>query len=668
MNKLSSETSPYLLQHKNNPVHWYPWCEEAFEKATIEDIPIIVSIGYSSCHWCHVMEHESFENEEVAQIMNTHFVNIKVDREEYPDIDHLYMDAVQAMTGSGGWPLNVFLTPEKKPFYGGTYFPPQRMHNRASWKEVLINVSQFFSQNREEVEAQAQKLMDHISSMSHTSLLNTDAQEATHDAVIEMSKKIMLQADRVEGGFGHAPKFPSTHALNFLMNQYALYQDEDALQHVLLSLDKMAMGGIYDHVGGGFARYSTDTYWIAPHFEKMLYDNALLLEVYATAFHITKKELYLNVIDETVAWLQREMMSEEGGFYSAQDADSEGVEGKFYTWQHAELETILAEDYSWFASYFNIRTEGNWEHTNILYTTANQQEALDLVQKEKLKIWKQKLLALRGKRIRPLTDDKILLCWNALMNKALVKASIYCNRPEYVLIAEKNMAFLLQHFQTNHSYYFRTYKNGQAKIHAYADDLAYWIDSLIEISQITAKATYIIEAKKIMNCLWGFYKKHDDILFQFAHTKHAMTGFQKEEIYDGATPSSNAIICKCLRILGLVFQHTEWDTHARQLQHAMLPLVNKHPSSFALWAIEFQKEVQTFLEICISGREASIWYKKIRLHKLLPHTYFVVSERKQVEIPSLHFSEKKEETTVTVCQGTFCSPPESAIAQVLQRL
>src|SRR5688572_29227428 len=378
-NKLSEETSPYLLQHAHNPVDWFPWSEEALQKAKQENKPILISIGYAACHWCHVMERESFEDESTAELMNEHFINIKIDREERPDLDHIYMDAVQAMTGSGGWPLNVFLTPDAKPFFGGTYFPPVRAYNRASWKETLEGVVQAYNERRNEIDAQAENLTAHLIQSNSFGLQKPGDQPQffSKEKCDEAFKNIMKNADKEWGGFGKAPKFPQTFSIQFLLRLHYVNsiqlpgssessdQGGTALRQALLSLDKMIEGGIYDQVGGGFARYSTDTEWLAPHFEKMLYDNALLLSVISEAWQLTKQPQYKRAIEETLVFVEREMTSPENGFYSALDADSEGVEGKYYTWQKQEIEDLLKEDAELFCRFYDITEQGNWDEVNI---------------------------------------------------------------------------------------------------------------------------------------------------------------------------------------------------------------------------------------------------------------------------------------------------------------
>ncbi len=361
-NRLSKELSPYLLQHANNPVDWYPWGDEALEKAKAEDKPILVSIGYSACHWCHVMERESFEDHDIANIMNSHFVNIKIDREERPDLDHIYMDAVQAMTGSGGWPLNVFLTPDRKPFFGGTYFPPVPAHGRSSWKDVLEGINTAYHTKRNEIAAQSEYLVTHLGKLNSFGTARKQGEEdqtlITKDQVESMTKQIMKSADRVQGGFGRAPKFPQTFSIQLLLRDYYSTHTRESLDQACLSLDKMIMGGIYDQLGGGFARYSTDEEWLVPHFEKMLYDNALLVTVMSEAFQLTGKEIYGKTIMDTLSFLERELMSVHGGFYAALDADSEGEEGKFYVWKKEEIEEVLGADAGAFCSFFQVTSRG----------------------------------------------------------------------------------------------------------------------------------------------------------------------------------------------------------------------------------------------------------------------------------------------------------------------
>ena len=659
MNLLKHETSPYLLQHAGNPVHWMPWSKEAFVKAAEENKPVLVSIGYSSCHWCHVMEHESFEDQETADMMNRLFINIKVDREEYPDVDHMYMDAVQAMTGSGGWPLNVFLTPDKKPFYGGTYFPPVRLHGRASWKEVLMNVSQYFTQNRDEVEMQSSKLTEHLKQSSLIgSPQNSETSFEEADVICAaMKNKILANADKEHGGFGSAPKFPATFSIKYLLNHYVLEGDEASLKQALLSLDKMMMGGIYDQIGGGFARYSTDKYWIAPHFEKMLYDNALLIEVYSIAYTITKNESYRQVIDETIEWLKREMTSEESGFYSAQDADSEGEEGKYYTWSAAELKDILKKDFEWFSAFYHVSEKGNWEHTNILYTTFESQSAIPEYQRKKLKDIHRQLFDYRNLRIKPMTDDKMLLGWNALMNKALVQAYLSTERPDYLILAEKNMAFLLKRYNSNTHFYYHTFKQNEAKIPAYADDLAYLADALICIGNATAETTYLLKAKEIADYMNSFFLSEESILFQFANTHFVQVEINKQEIYDGATPSPNSVMCRIMNQLSYVFQDDSYRTKSHNMLSHLSGVFQKYPESFGLWCTEFQNQSQPFKEVIIIGNDAMKYYLALHTKKYHPAVIYINTHKEEDLIASLMGKYRDRETLINICNEFNCLQP-----------
>ena len=437
-NRLAKESSPYLLQHAHNPVDWFPWGDEAIQKSRDEDKPILVSIGYSACHWCHVMERESFEDPETAEIMNRLFVNIKIDREERPDLDQIYMDAVQAIAGNGGWPLNVFLTPEGKPFYGGTYFPPVNMHNRASWKSVLQSISIAFREKRKEIEEQADNLTIHIAGSVFGTQVPAGEQIFNKDDVQAMQEQLMKTADRTNGGFGAAPKFPQTFSIRFLLQHYYYTGDQKSLNQACLSLDKMIYGGIYDQLAGGFARYSTDEEWLAPHFEKMLYDNALLIIAMSEAFQLTGKTNYSRAIRETMDFVQNELYSKNGGFFSALDADSEGEEGKYYTWEKNEILDVLGPDGADFCSIYDVSERGNWEGQIILRIknpeivffnkkdpklSEKSEKGLGLSEDDpRLVEWKRKMLERRSKRIRPRLDDKILLGWNALMITACCKA------------------------------------------------------------------------------------------------------------------------------------------------------------------------------------------------------------------------------------------------------
>ncbi|MBL7766671.1 MAG: thioredoxin domain-containing protein [Chitinophagaceae bacterium] len=670
MNHLKHESSPYLLQHANNPVHWFPWCDEAFELALEENKPVLLSIGYSSCHWCHVMAHESFEDPETADLMNALYINIKVDREEYPDIDHLYMDAVQAMTGSGGWPLNVFLTPDKRPFYGGTYFPPKRAFNRASWKEVLINVSQYFTQNRGDVDHQATQLMTHLANLSKVGQPDTSS-ATSDDSTPEWNPQqamqlLMKQADKVFGGFGSAPKFPSTFALQFLLDYHQCFRESSTLDHVNLSLSAMGMGGIWDHLGGGFSRYSTDVQWIAPHFEKMLYDNALLMGLYARTYGVTGNEDYAEVVKGIRRWLEREMTDGSGAFYSAQDADTEGVEGKFYTWSYEELKTLLGDGMNIFAPYYQVTEEGNWEHTNILYTTEKSLSLHGKSHQDDLAEMKRILFEHRSLRPAPLTDDKSLLAWNALMNNALTTAYLHLGDHSYLDLALKNMDFILTHMRDEMFLFKHQYKSGISRHAAYADDLVYLADALIRLGNSTGNPQYVIQMREIMEFLLLHFSDPESVLINFAHRDARKTEIEKKDIYDGAVPSVNSMFCKLLFDGAVFFQEISWETKAGRMLEAILGSVRRHPSSFAIWAEILLSRASEFLEISIVGDQASDFFRTIYTRVDKPFVTYLVSNKNEEKIEALKGKYRQGETLVYICKGTQCLEPVSTIQQAME--
>ncbi|MBK7763432.1 MAG: thioredoxin domain-containing protein [Bacteroidetes bacterium] len=670
MNQLAGETSPYLLQHANNPVHWMPWSDAAFQLAEEQQKPILLSIGYSSCHWCHVMAHESFEDETTASLMNNLFINIKVDREEYPDIDHMYMDAVQAMTGSGGWPLHVFLTADKKPFYGGTYFPKERMHGRASWKETLIQVSQFFTQNKDEVAIQADKLVHHLQNQSRvvsTELANDLAEDERLAVCKVLKNKIMANADTKEGGFGMAPKFPSTFSIKFLLDHSVLFEDKISLKQALLSLDKMRMGGLFDQLGGGFSRYSTDANWLAPHFEKMLYDNALLIEVYAVAFAITKNEIYKTVIHNTLQWLTREMMATNYGFYSAQDADSEGIEGKYYTWTSDELKKELGIDYDEFAKYYGVEEHGYWEHTNILHLNPKTSDECKEDFFDKLPRLNARLLELRSLRIKPLTDDKILLGWNALMNKALVNAYLYTGEVNYLDLAEKNMHFILENMRSDATLFYHVCKNGECKIAAYLDDLVYLAEAFIELGNAKANTRYYEEAKEIVEFIQTHFSNKEGSFFHYTHKDFQQVSINKTDIYDGALPSANAVLCRVYRKLGVIFHRDQFIEQSNHMLQSAASFSHAYPTSFAVWCAEWQVKANYCKEVSIIGKDAEKYYAELNTKRYIPNVSYIVSINENT-IESLQGKQIMGETLIYICKNFTCLAPFKDVNNALTEI
>jgi uncharacterized protein len=669
-NRLIKETSPYLLQHAHNPVDWYAWGDEALQRAKEEDKPILVSIGYAACHWCHVMERESFEDEQTAKLMNEYFINIKIDREERPDLDHVYMDAVQAMAGGGGWPLNVFLMPDGKPFYGGTYFPPTRAFNRPSWKEILENIHQAYKERKHELESQAENLTAHLTNANAFGVAASKDQFNESD-LKTIATNILKQADREFGGFGAAPKFPQTFTIQYLLRHYHYTKDEASLKQALLSLDKMIYGGIYDQIGGGFARYSTDAEWLAPHFEKMLYDNALLVGVMAEAYQLTKNELYQETIQDTIQFIQREMMSAEGGFYSALDADSEGVEGKFYVWSKAEIEELLGEDAAIFCGFYDVSEEGNWEHVNILrikqpldeFAMSRGMNEAEL--KLKLESSGKKLVAAREKRIRPALDDKILLGWNALMNTALSKAYAATLNDSYKHAAIDNMRFLEEKFQKGGTWH-HTYKEGLAKIPAFLDDLAYLASAYIHLQEITADTGHLLRAEELVQAIIEGYSDESNAMFYFTRKDQADIIVRKKEIYDGATPSGNAVMASVLSYLARVLDKPEWEERAGSMAVSLRSVITRYPTSFGVWAQQAQQIVHGVNEIAIIGDKAEDYLHDL-LPVYLPGKLLQASINGDEKFPLLR-GRSGEHTLVYHCRNYVCLQPFETIKDFLASL
>lgn len=672
-NKLINETSPYLLQHAYNPVNWYPWSDEALLKAKNENKPIIVSIGYSACHWCHVMEKESFEDQETARFMNENFVNIKIDREERPDLDHIYMDAVQAMTGSGGWPLNVFLTPETKPFYGGTYFPPTRAYNRPSWLEVLNSVVKSFKEKRHEINAQSENLTEHLVQSNSFGQLKVTGDETffQKNELEELFQNIMTQADGEWGGFGKAPKFPQTFTIQFLLRYFHSTRKEEALNQALLSLDKMMEGGIYDHLGGGFCRYSTDTEWLVPHFEKMLYDNALIISVLSEAYQLTGKLKYREVIEETMEFISRELLHPEGGFYSALDADSEGEEGKFYIWRYDEVKKILGDDANLFCQYFDITDRGNWEIKNILrqkmpienFTTI-QKFPVDILKKQ-FEDNKKKLLSERNKRVRPLLDDKIILGWNSLMNTACSKAFAATGHEKFRQLSIRNMNFLLNKFKAgNKGEFYHTWKNDIPKYPAFLDDYAFLIQALIHLQEITADPIWVLEAKTITEFVIENFTEKETGFFFFTKTGQTDVIIRKKEVYDGAIPSGNSVMAYNLYHLSMLFDKKEWKDRSENVVVILKQAIIRYPTSFGIWGCLLQEMVWGTDEITMTGIDFSSEHTEL-LRQYIPHKVLMVSGNPDPAFALLRGKPISKAITIWLCRDFICLPPVLSVEALI---
>ena len=668
-NRLSGETSPYLLQHAHNPVDWYPWGEEALTAARTQDKPILVSIGYSACHWCHVMERESFEDTGTADFMNENFINVKVDREERPDLDHIYMDAVQAMTGSGGWPLNVFLTPEAKPFYGGTYFPPRPIHNRNSWKEVLSGVSAAFRDRRKEVEQQADNLTRHVATAGSFGIGDkqlSGAATAFLPAVLkEIRDRLLASADTADGGFGGAPKFPQTFSIRFLLNDYYYTRNSASLDQACLSLDKMIRGGIYDQLAGGFARYATDREWLVPHFEKMLYDNALLVITLSEAFQLTKKPLYAEAIRECIGFIDKELANGQGGYFSALDADSEGIEGKYYVWDAREIEELLGGDAKIFMDYYGVTEQGNWEGTNILTRPVEGPVSPD--ESRRLEAARQLLLEYRSRRIPPGLDDKILLGWNALMNMAFSKAFAALGDEGYRDRAIAGMAFLQQRLEGEGLYFYSHSWKGEARQPAFLDDYATLIAALIQLQEITGDAGWLLRAKMLLAYVIEHFSDPETGFFFYTHEAQKDVILRKKEIYDGATPSGNSMMASNLLYLGVVFHEEEWAERARRMVSAMQQPVTTHPGSFGGWATIFQALTYSIPEVVITGVSPENARKEFLAH-LIPYRVFQSMQVENTQFPLLRDKPVDPGPLIFLCKDYACQLPVNEVATAVRLL
>ena len=697
-NSLVYETSPYLLQHAHNPVNWYAWNDEALEKAKQEDKMILVSIGYSACHWCHVMEHESFENEDLAEIMNTHFICIKVDREERPDIDQVYMLAVQLMTAHGGWPLNCFTLPDGRPVYGGTYFQKQQ------WKNVLLNLIDLYRNERERMLEYAAQLTEGIR-LAELVKVNEQQEKYSAEMLHQMYQKWRARFDNAEGGSDKAPKFPLPNNYQFLL-RYAFSDNitqksrEEVLQHVHLTIHKMAFGGIYDQIGGGFSRYSVDSYWKVPHFEKMLYDNAQLVMLYSEAFQATQMPLYKQVVYETLAFVERELTSAEGAFYSALDADSEGEEGKYYVWRKEELQSVLKADFDLFADYFNVNESGLWEHNNYILLRKESDEAIALKYNLTLKQlqsainkMKQQLLKIREQRVRPGLDNKIITSWNALMLKAYVDAYNVFDEQRFLDAAIKNAAFIfdkqlrhdggLNHISSIFSssrgeeqpalsgaevIHQSPAKNegGVRRINGYLEDYSFTIEALITLYEATFQEKYLNVAHKLMNyCIQHFYDKKSGMFYFTSDEDNALIS-RKMELSDNVIPASNSSIAKSLFILGHHLEQDEYIEMSRRMLNNMLDEIVNYGAGYSNWAILLLYFTQPFYEIAIMGSQAMQKRKEFNKH-YLPNSVFAGNTTESV-LPLLKNRLINGQTTIYVCSDKTCKKPVILVADALEHI
>jgi len=609
-NRLASETSPYLLQHADNPVDWYPWSDEAFDAARVEDKPVFLSIGYSACHWCHVMAHESFEDPGTAALLNEYFVCIKVDREERPDLDRIYMAAVQAMTGSGGWPMSVFLTPEGRPFYGGTYFPPEPRHGMPAFTRVLTAIAQAWQARREELLAGAASVLQAIerSSALPTAPAPAELDVRTLDAAVAQLK---AQFDVVHGGWGTAPKFPQPMVIEFLLRHHRRTGDAEALRMATTTLDAMACGGIYDQIGGGFHRYSVDERWLVPHFEKMLYDNAQLARVYLHAWQLTGSALYRAVAQETLDYIAREMRDPRGGFYSTQDADSEGEEGKFFVWSTNEIRDVLGDEPDQFVEAYGVRPGGNWEGKSILELAGT------LEQREELADARAKLFGAREARVHPGRDSKVLTSWNGLMLAAFAEAAAAFGLdgdPEqsdrYCQIAEENAAFLLDHLQTDTGRLFHTWKategivggggEGIAKVDGFLEDYANLAEGLLALYQATLAPRWYQAARNVVDAAVAGFSVAGEGFYDTATDAERLIA-RPRELQDNATPSGNSMMATVLLRLSDLAVAQRYAEMARENLVAVQEYLARAPLGFGQWLVALDYALGRPLAIAIVG-------------------------------------------------------------------
>jgi uncharacterized protein YyaL (SSP411 family) len=595
-NKLAGETSPYLLQHKDNPVDWHPWGEEALGRATAEDRPILLSIGYSACHWCHVMERESFEDSETAALMNELFVCIKLDREERPDIDSIYMEACQAMTGSGGWPLNVFLTPEQVPFYAGTYFPPESRMGMPSWRDVLVAVAQAWRDRRDEIRAGGSGIAGRLQGGARLRPSSEPLREELLDRAVD---GLRSQYDAANGGFGSAPKFPPASALEFLMRR----GEREIVTHTLLA---MSSGGMYDQIGGGFSRYSVDPYWLVPHFEKMLYDNALLARAYLHGWQLTGEPLFRRVAEETLDWALREMRAPEGGFFSALDADSEGVEGKFYVWSVAELREALAgeTDADEAIAWFGATDRGNFEGANIPVRGPGAPERLD--------DWRARLYEVRSRRNWPGLDDKRLTSWNALMISALAEAGAVLERADYLDAAARAAEFVLGSLRDSEGRLLRTFKDGRARLNAYLEDHAYLVEALITLYESSFDPRWFAEARALADSMIERFGDDENGGFFETSSDHERLLTRRKDLEDHPIPSGNASAAYGLLRLAALTGEAGYEERAVGVLRLLHELAAEHPQAFGhlLQALDFQ--LAPVKEVALVGDDLAPFERVVR--------------------------------------------------------
>ena len=683
-NRLIHESSPYLRQHANNPVDWYPWGGEALECAVREDKPILLSVGYSACHWCHVMERESFEDPGIAALMNEHFVSIKVDREERPDIDSIYMGAVQAMTGQGGWPMTVFLTPDGKPFYGGTYFPPEERGGLPSFPRVLTTMADVYRNRRGDVVNTTNQLIAHMRQMTRSA---PGIEPLTDDIMVEAARELRKQFDDKYGGFGLQPKFPQPMTLEFLLRQYLRTEDPSALEMVELTLDQMARGGIYDQLGGGFHRYSTDTYWLVPHFEKMLYDNALLARLYLHAYQITGSPMYRRIVEETLDYVVREMTSPEGGFYSAQDADSEGEEGKFFVWRPEEIVEVLgADDGKLVNDYYGVTIHGNFEGRSIFHVPTPLPDfarsvGIDVdALEERLREARTKLMERRSSRIPLERDDKVLTSWNGLMLAAFAEAAVVLDRDDYREVAEANGAFLLDQLVDESGRLLRTYKDGRAKLYGYLEDYAFLIDGLLLLHEATFGERWLEAAMELGRSMVDLFWDETSQQFYDTGSDHEELVIRPRDLTDNAAPAGSSMAVSVLLRLAVLTGDSAYNARAATSLRSARAVMQRFPTAAGHWLGALDFYLSKVKEVVIVGeRDDHATGELVRevFRDYLPNRVFVGTETPFLS-PSPEGEGKnpllegraqiKGRPTAYVCENYVCQLPVNDAGDLARQL
>lgn len=669
-NHLKGQTSPYLLQHLYNPVDWYPWGAEALEKSKRENKPLLISIGYSACHWCHVMEEESFEDDDIARLMNEKFVCIKVDREERPDIDHIYMGAVQLLSGRGGWPLNCFALPDGRPFWGGTYFPTEQ------WKNVLVRISELFATQHGDLEEQAKQLTEGVSGSTLIEIKGQDASMTDTFATERMAKSVLDTFDTREGGTRGAPKFPMPVIYRFLLHHYHQKPETEtgkkALEYTMLSLKKMALGGIYDQAGGGFARYSTDEKWKVPHFEKMLYDNAQLVSLYSIAYRINPIPLFKEVTEQTLEFIFRELTSETGTFYSALDADSEGEEGRYYVWKEDEFKKTIGEDARLAGEYFEVGKAGYWEKgNNILLRRKSDEEFADShglkpdALSEKVALWRKKLFDQREKRVRPGLDNKVLTSWNGLMIDALVEAYKTFGHEKYRKSATKAADYFLKKAVNAEGKIYHTLTENHGAVDGFLEDYASFINALIHLHQISFREEYLEYACDLTHYVWNNFHESNTYFFAFSSQQGEKLIAPYFDLFDNVIPSSNSIMAKNLFYLGHIFDKNDWVERAKKMLKALeTKLDSSWASNWGMLAMHMHADFKTLAAV---GDEIAKKVPEFYTH-YLPDMLICASPYPESEIPVLQNRYKNGETMFYLCTMHNCLEPVKEPGQVFENL